>query len=113
MQVEQQSSNDDKYIEESQEDRKDHKVNDDQQDDIDEQTEADNVQKDSDKPKRWISPCSTNAGKAANKLVQNARSKIKGSWEFVNKQRAERAKATKCFVCGKQNKTLQELELHV
>ena len=113
MQVEQQSGNDDKYIEESQEDRKDHKVNDDQQDDIDEQTKADNVQKDSDKPKRWISPCSTNAGKAANKLVQNARSKIKGSCKFVNKQRAERAKTTKCFVCGKQNKTLQELELHV
>ena len=113
MQVEQQSGNEDKNMEETQEDRKDNKVNDDKQDNIDEQMDADNVQKDSDKPKRQISPRSTNAGKVANKLLQNARSKIKGSWEFVNKQHAERAKATKCFVCGKQNKTLQELELHV
>ena len=54
MQVEQQSSNEDKNMEETQEDRKDNKVNDDKQDDIDEQMDTDNVQKDSDKPKRWI-----------------------------------------------------------
>ena len=108
MQVEQQSGNDD-----SQEDRKDNKVKDDQKGDIQEQMEANNVQKDSEKPKRWISPHSTNTGEVASRLLRNARSKIKGSWEFVNKQRAERAKATKCFVCGKQNKTLQELEFHV
>ena len=113
MQVEEQSSNEDKNMQETQEDRKDNKVNNDKQDNIDEQMDADNVQKDSDKPERRISPCSTNASKTANKLIQNARSKIKGSWEFVNKQHAERAKVTKCFVCGKQNKTLQELELHV
>ena len=95
MQVEQQSGNDD-----SQEDRKDNKVKDDQKGDIQEQTEADNVQKDSEKPKRWISLCSTNTGKVASRLLRNTSSKIKGSWEFVNKQRAERAKATKCFVYG-------------
>ena len=75
--------------------------------------EDDNMQKDSVKPKIRISPRSTNAGKAASKLVNKAKSKIKGSWHFVNKERAERAKATKCFVCGKQNNTLQELERHV
>ena len=72
MQVEQQSSNEDKNMEETQEDRKDNKVNDDKQDHIDDEMDADNVQKDSDKPKRWISPRSTNAGKVANKLLQNA-----------------------------------------
>ena len=72
-------------MEETQEDRKDNKVNNDKQDNIDEQMDADNVQKDSDKPKRRISTRSTNVGKMANKLLQNAKSKIKGSWEFINK----------------------------
>ena len=52
MQVEEQSSNEDKNMQGTQEDRKDNKVKDDKQDNIDEQMDADNVQKDSDKPKR-------------------------------------------------------------
>ena len=105
MQIEQQSNQKDKIIGNTDENRK---VNNDTQEQMDV-----NVQKDSDKPKRRISTHGTNAAKTANKLLCHAKSKIKGSWEFVNKQRAERAKATKCFVCGKPNKTLQELELHV
>ena len=125
MQIEQQSNQKDEIIENTDENRK---VNDDTQEQMDANVQKDsdeklnddkqeqmdvNVQKDSDKPKRRISTCGTNAAKMANKLLRHAKSKIKGSWEFVNKQRAERAKATKCFVCGKQNKTLQKLELHV
>ena len=119
MQIEQQSNQKDEIIENTDENRK---VNDDTQEEMDAHVQKDsdeklndykqeqmdvNVQKDSDKPKRRISTCGTNAAKMANKLLRHAKSKIKGSWEFVNKQRAERAKATKCFVCGKQNKTLQ------
>ena len=68
---------------------------------------VDNVQN---QQERRISPHTSSAAKVANKLVFNARSKIKGSWEYVNK---ERAKITKCFICGLQKNTLKALEKHI
>ena len=113
MQIEQQSDQKDEIIENTDENRK---VNDDTQEQMDVNVQKDsdeklnndkqeqmdvNVQKDSDKPKRRISTRGTNA---ANKLLRHAKSKIKGSWEFVNKQHAERAKATKCLYVVSQIK---------
>ena len=71
-----------------------------------------NVQKETDKPRKpIITHSSTN--KAASKLVHKAKIKTKGSWEFVNNERAERAKKTKCYLCGSQKDTLRALESHI
>ena len=53
------------------------------------------------------------AKQTASKLLNSARSKVKGSWAYVNKERADRAKATKCFLCGEQKDTLMRLEKHL
>ena len=102
MQIEQQSDQKDEIIEKTDADSK---VNDDKEEQMDAvhvQKDSDTpwttdgfilmCRKDSDEPKRRISTRATNATKTTNKLLQHAKSKIKGSWEFVNKQRAERAK---------------------
>ena len=52
---------------------------------------VDNVQKKTDKPRKPIITHSS-ANKVASKLVHKAKIKIKGSWEFVNNERAECAK---------------------
>ena len=52
-----------------------------------------NVQKDTDKPRKPIITHSS-ANKVASKLVHKVKIKMKGSWEFVNNERAERAKKT-------------------
>ena len=49
------------------------------------------------------------AHQTASKLLNSARSKVKGSWAYVNKERADGAKATKCFLCGEQKHTLIHL----
>ena len=71
-----------------------------------------NVQKDTVMPSKPIVTCST-ANKAASKLIHKAKIKIKGLWEFVNNERAERAKLTKCYLCGAQKDTLRALESHI
>ena len=71
-----------------------------------------NVQKDTVMPRKPIVTRST-ANKAASKLLHKAKIKIKGSWEFVNNERAERAKLTKCYMCGAQKDTLRALESHI
>ena len=71
-----------------------------------------NVQKDTVMPRKPIVTHST-ANKAASKLLHKAKIKIKGSWEFVNNERAERAKLTKCYLCGAQKDTLRALESHI
>ena len=71
-----------------------------------------NVQKHTVMPRKHIVTRST-ANKAASKLVHKAKVKIKGSWEFVNNERAERAKLTKCYMCGAQKDTLRALESHI
>ena len=68
-----------------------------------------NVQKDMDMPRKPIVAHSS-ANKAASKLVHKVKVKVKGSWEFVNNERAECAKRTKCYLCGAQKDTLQALE---
>ena len=68
-----------------------------------------NVQKETDKPRKPIITCSS-ANKVASKLVHKVKIKIKGSWEFVNNERAERAKKTKCYLCGSQKNTLHALK---
>ena len=72
-----------------------------------------NVQKEKDvKPRQPISTHSSGR-KAASKLLHKAKIKIKGSWEFVNNEIAERAKRTKCYLCGSQKGTLRALESHI
>ena len=71
-----------------------------------------NVQKDTVMPRKPIVTRST-ANKAASKLIHKAKIKIKGSWEFVNNERAECAKLTKCYLCGAQKDTLRALESHI
>ena len=71
-----------------------------------------NVQKHTVMPRKPIVTHST-ANKAASKLVHKAKVKIKGSWEIVNNERAERAKLTKCYMCGAQKDTLRALESHI
>ena len=70
--------------------------------------DSDNVQKK--KKKRGTV---TNSSKVASKLVNKAKAKVKGSWHYVNKEIAERLKETKCFLCGEQKRTLQNLDKHV
>ena len=71
-----------------------------------------NVQKETDIPsKRMVTRSS--AHKAASKLVHKAKIKIKGSWEYVNNERAEHAKMTKCYLCGAQKDTLRALDSHI
>ena len=53
-----------------------------------------NVQKDTDMPLKPMVTCSS-ANKVASKLLHKAKIKIKGSWEYVNNERAELAKKDK------------------
>ena len=71
-----------------------------------------NVHKDMDMPRKTIVTRSS-ANKVASKLVHKAKIKVKGSWEYVNNERAEHAKITKCYLCGAQKDTLRALELHM
>ena len=49
----------------------------------------------------------------AGKLINKARSRVKGSWHFVKSKRHIDEKARTCKICGQVKDTLQKLEKHM